>query len=103
MMSIIIFAATYRYYAGLAEKFGKTKWHFGILAIVIYLGAQFGFGLCYGMFKEITNPGSLDETSDNTFTFVNLIGWVVAIAVVFGVYNLLERRFKKKKFKKTSF
>lgn len=102
MMSIIILAAAYRYYAGLAEKFGKTKWHFGILAIVIYLGAQFGFGLCYGMFKEITNPGSLDETSDNTFTFVNLIGWLVAIAVVFGVYKLLERRFQKESFQKPS-
>jgi len=34
MLSIFIAIAAYRYYAGLAEKFGKTKWHFGLLAVV---------------------------------------------------------------------
>ncbi|MEY8761954.1 hypothetical protein [Chryseobacterium tongliaoense] len=102
MMSIIILVGAYRYYAGLAEKFGKTKWHFGLLAIAIYLGAQFAFGLCFGLFKEITDPGSLDTTSNNTFTFVNLIGWLVSIAVVWGIYKFLERRFEKENLQKPS-
>lgn len=100
MMSIIILAGAYRYYAGLAEKFGKVKWQLGLLAIAIYLGAQFGFGLCFGVFKEVTEPGSLEGLSDSTFSFVNLISWLISIAVVYGVYKILERRFEKESLKK---
>lgn len=102
MISVFILIGAYRYYAGLAERFGKIKWHFGLLAIAIYLGVQFVFGLSFGLFKELSNPGSLDVASDNTFTFVNVIGWLVAIGVVVLVYKFLERKFKKENFKKPS-
>lgn len=102
IMSIFILIGAYRYYAGLAERFAKTKWHFGLIAIAIYLGTQFAFGLTYGVYKEISDSGSLDTTSDNTFTFVNFIGWLLSIAVVWGGYKFLEKRFEKENRQKPS-
>jgi Kef-type K+ transport system membrane component KefB len=102
MISIFILIGAYKYYAGLAEKFGKTKWHFGLLAIGIYLGFQVAFLLCYGVYTAITNPGSLEDNNYSGFTLVNVISWIFAIAAVCGIYYLLEKKFKKEDIKKPS-
>lgn len=102
MISIFILIGAYRYYAGLAEKFGKTKWHFGLLAIGIYLGFQVAFLFCYGIYTGLTNPGSLEDNNYSSFSLVNIISWVLAIAAVWGVYQLLEKKFRKENIQKPS-
>jgi len=95
MMSIIILVGAYRYYADLAERFGKTKWHFGLLAICIYLGFQLLFLFSYGMYVAFTNPNSLNDNNYAGFSVINIISWLFAIGCVYGVYRLLENKFKK--------
>lgn len=102
MLSIFILIGAYRYYAQLAERFGKTKWHYGLLAIVVYLGAQLVFGFSYGIYKGITDPASVDGVDYAGVSFVNLISWVISIAVVYGVYQLLEKKFVKEHVNKPS-
>ena len=95
MMSIIILVGAYRYYAGLAERFGKTKWHFGLLAIAVYLGFQILFLVSYKFYEVVANPNVLNENNYNSFSGVNLISWIFAIGCVYGVHRILENRFKK--------
>ncbi|MBO6185897.1 MAG: hypothetical protein J6O88_14650 [Chryseobacterium sp.] len=95
MMSIIILVGAYRYYAGLAERFGKTKWHFGLLAIGIYLGFQLLFLFSYGMYVAFTDPNSLNDNNYVGFSGANIISWLFAIGCVYGVYRILENIFKK--------
>ena len=102
MMSIFILIGAYRYYAGLAERFGKTKWQYGLLAIAIYLFFQVAFLMCYGIYLGITNPDSVQQNNYTDFSFANLISWVFAIAAVFGIYKLLEKKFEKEYSKKPS-
>ncbi|MFN1216824.1 hypothetical protein ACKW6Q_07520 [Chryseobacterium kwangjuense] len=102
MLSIFILIGAYRYYAQLAERFGKTKWQYGILAIGIYLGSQLLFGFSYGIYKGITDPSSVDNVDYAGFSFVNLISWIISIAVVYGVYQLLEKKFVKEHISKPS-
>lgn len=100
MIGIFILIAAYRYYAGLAERFGKTKWHYGLLALGIYLGTQFVFAFSYGIYKGITDPASLDSTDYIGFSALNLVGWLISIAAVWGFYKILEDRFRKENLKK---
>ncbi|WP_292009473.1 hypothetical protein [Chryseobacterium sp.] len=100
MMSIIILVGAYRYYAGLAGEYGRTKWHFGLLAIAVYFGAHIAFGFSYGFYKEMTQPGSLEEESYNTFSFINLVGWIISILAVYVFYKILEKKFEKGKQQK---
>ncbi|UMQ44069.1 hypothetical protein MKS83_10270 [Chryseobacterium sp. Y16C] len=100
MMSIFILIGAYRYYAGLAERFGKTKWHFGLLAIAIYLGFQVGFLFFYGFYQGITD--SYNENDYRGFSLINIISWLIAIAAVYGFYRILENKFKKENIKKPS-
>jgi hypothetical protein len=100
MLGIFILIGAYRYYAGLAEKFGKTKWHFGLLGIGIYLGAQLLFGFCYGIYIGITDPGSLDNADYTGFSAINFVGWIISIVAVYGVYKLLEKKFTKENIQK---
>lgn len=100
MMSIFIMIGAYKYYAGLAERFGKTKWQFGILAIVIYLGFQVAFLFCYGVYKGITEPDHLNNNNYTGFSLVNMISWLFAIGAVYGIYKLLENKFTKENLKK---
>lgn len=105
MMSIFIMIGAYRYYAGLAQRFGKTKWHFGLLAIGIYLGFQILFLFCYGIYKGLTNPTALSNNNNynyGNFTFVNFISWLFAIAVVYGFHTYLEKKFTKEMARKPS-
>ncbi|WP_144281899.1 hypothetical protein [Chryseobacterium echinoideorum] len=95
MLSIFIVVAAYRYYARLAEKFGKTKWHFGLLAIVIYFGFQILFLFSYTSYLAISNPDSLDDNNYAGFSLMNMISWIFAIAAVFGFYKVLENKFEK--------
>jgi Ni/Fe-hydrogenase subunit HybB-like protein len=100
MMSIFILIGAYRYYAGLAERFGKTKWQFGLLAIAIYLGFQIVFLFGYGMYEAFT--GSLNDNNYTGFSLINIISWLFAIAGVYAVYHILEKKFKKENIKKPS-
>ncbi|MGI9652841.1 hypothetical protein [Chryseobacterium sp. RLHN22] len=95
MMSIIILVGAYRYYAGLAERFGKTKWYFGLLAIGIYLGFQIFFLVTYDIFMVFSNPNYLNENNYSGFSGINIISWLFAIGAVYGVYKILENKFKK--------
>lgn len=94
-MSIIILVGAYRYYAGLAERFGKTKWHFGLLAIGVYLGFQILFMFSYGFYVAVTNPNAINENNYAGFSVINIVSWLFAIGAVYGVYRILENRFKK--------
>jgi len=102
MMSIFILIGAYRYYAALAERFGKTKWHFGLLGIGIYLGFQVAFLFCYGFYIALTNPGSLQDNDYTGYSLVNVISWLCAIAVVWGIYQFLEKKFTKETIHKPS-
>lgn len=102
MMSIFIMIGAYRYYAGLAEKFGKTKWQFGVLAILIYIGFQVVFMFGYGMYVGLTDPTSLEDNSFTGFSVVNIISWLFAIGAVYGIHRFLEYKFTKENVRKPS-
>lgn len=102
MMSIFIIIGAYRYYAGLAERFGKIKWQLGLLAIVIYIGLQVIFLFSYGMYEGITNREPLTTNNYTGFSMVNLVSWLFAIAGVYAVYKLLENKFIKENIQKPS-
>ncbi|GAA4149811.1 hypothetical protein GCM10022217_02180 [Chryseobacterium ginsenosidimutans] len=100
MMGIFILIAAYRYYARLAEKFRRTKWHYGFFAIGVYLGTQLFFGFGYGIYKGITDPASLDDSNFMAFSGINLVSWLISIVAVWGVYKFLENKFEKDNLKK---
>ncbi len=97
MLSIFILIGAYRYYAQLAERFGKTKWQYGILAIGIYLGTQLILGFSYGMYLAVSDPESADNVNYTGFSAVNIIGWLISIVAVWGVYKFLENKFVKER------
>ncbi|MDQ1097634.1 MULTISPECIES: hypothetical protein [Chryseobacterium] len=102
MIGIFILIAAYRYYASLAERFGKTKWQYGLLALGIYLGTQLAFGFCYGMYKAISDPASLDDNNYMAFSGINLVSWILSVIAVWGFYKILEDRLTKESLKKPS-
>jgi uncharacterized membrane protein len=102
MLSIFILIGAYRYYAQLAERFGKTKWHYGLLAIGIYLGTQLVFGFSYGIYKGLTDPDAVDNMNYTGFSPISIVSWIISIAAVYGVYKLLEKKFVKENISKPS-
>jgi hypothetical protein len=100
MIGIFILIAAYRYYAGLAGRFGKTKWHYGLLALGVYLGTQFVFAFSYGIYAGITDPASLEDNNFMQFSALNLVGWILSVAAVWGFYKILEDKFRKESLKK---
>lgn len=100
MIGIFILIGAYRYYAGLAERFGKTKWHYGLLAIGVYIGAQIIFLFAHGFYQGLTN--TYNESDYTGFSLVNMIGWGLAVITVYGVHKLLENKFIKERVMKPS-
>lgn len=102
MISIIILIAAYRYYSQLADKYGKTKWVFGLLAMGIYLGIQAVIGLCYGSYLASLNSEAPNDASNATFTTINVISWLVSIVAVWAVHDFLDKKFKEEEQRKPS-
>jgi hypothetical protein len=102
MIGIFILIPAYRYYASLAEKFNKVKWHYGLLGIAIYIGTQVIFSFSFGIYTAFTDPYSIEERNYNSLSGVNLVGWLLAVIVVYGIYKLLEKRFEKERQKMPS-
>lgn len=102
MLSIIILIGAYRYYARLAEKFGKVKWPLGLLAIGIYLGTQIVLGISYGIYLASTDPGAANNMNYTGFSAANFVGWIISLLAVWGVYLLLEQKYTKEHLKKPS-
>ena len=98
MMSVFILIGAYGHYAELAERFGKTKWLLGLLAVGIYLGFQIAFLYCYGIYQESTNANN--EINYTGFSVVNIVSWLFAIGAVYGFYKVLENRFQKEALRK---
>ncbi|KQR93677.1 hypothetical protein ASG01_07305 [Chryseobacterium sp. Leaf180] len=103
MISIFIMIVAYRYYANLAERFGKTKWHFGLLALGIYLGFQVFFLFAYGIYEALTNPNFVDENNYTGISGLNFVSWIIAVAAVYGGYKILENRLQKEDLKKPAY
>ncbi|KQT16481.1 hypothetical protein ASG31_13295 [Chryseobacterium sp. Leaf404] len=100
MLSIFILIGAYRYYAGLAEAYRKTKWHYGVLAIAIYIGSQLMFGVLYGAYLIITDPSAANNMNYTGFSLVNFLGWIVSVIIVYLVYLFLKKKFKLEAAKK---
>ena len=94
-MSIIIFAGIYHYFAVMANKNGKKKWHFGVFGIAVYIVFQLSFLYLYKIFTEFNKPNIFNENNYNSFSVINIISWLFAIGAVYGVYKILENKFKK--------
>ena len=102
MISIFILIGAFRYYQRLAVKYGKTHWHYGLLSIAIYLGVQLIFGFSYGIYQGLANPESIEQMDYSGFSGVNMVGWIISLFAVWGVYKLLEKRFEKELHQKPS-
>ncbi|WP_336686482.1 hypothetical protein [Chryseobacterium bernardetii] len=102
MLSIIILIGAYRYYARLAERFGKVKWQLGLLAVGIYLGTQIILGMSYGVYLASTDPAAVSNVNYTGFSAANLVGWLISLLAVWGVYLLLEQKYKKENLQKPS-
>ncbi|MET3035301.1 hypothetical protein ABXT08_04320 [Chryseobacterium sp. NRRL B-14859] len=102
MIGIFILIGAYRYYAQLAERFGKTKWQYGILAIGIYLGSQIILAMGYVIYKGMTDPESLNDVNYAGYSTINIVSWLISIVAVWGIYQLLEKKFKKEIIQKPS-
>ena len=102
MLGIFIIIAAYRYYASLAKNFNKVKWHYGLLAIAVYVGTQFIFAFAYGIYIAFTDPNASYDRSFNSLSLINLIGWLLSIGAVYGIYVVLEKKFQKERLRMPS-
>ncbi|MCL1671925.1 hypothetical protein [Elizabethkingia ursingii] len=91
MLGILFLIFIYRYYANLAKRYAKVKWHYGLLGSIIFMAVQMTVGGLYGFYLAITEPGELeDESTVVGITPLNLIGWSIAGGTVWGVHKILE-------------
>lgn len=97
MLAILIIFAAYRFYSSLAGKFKKVKWHYGLLGIGVYIGSQFVIGFVYGLYMAIAYPDTVYENTFTSYTLVDFVGWIISIGAVYGVYLLLEKKFRKER------
>lgn len=53
MLGILFLIFIYRYYANLAKRYAKVKWHYGLLGSIIFMAVQMTVGGLYGFYLAI--------------------------------------------------
>ncbi len=64
MLGLLLLYFVGKHFSDLAQKYGKNKWLYAILAIVVYYGTTIVFGFLYGLIAALTNNLSMLEIPD---------------------------------------
>ena len=91
MIGFALLYFIWKYYTELATKYGKNKWGYFFVGVVSYYGSTAIAGLLIGVYGALYQSSILDD--DNSF-IVNLIALPAGFFGVWGVYKLLEKRWK---------
>ncbi|MGK0389904.1 MAG: hypothetical protein ACI94Y_002649 [Maribacter sp.] len=96
MLGLIFIYFLGRSFYKLAELYGRSKWGYGILGIVIYYaGSMLGgliIGIFYAIYVGLENIDNIENKLD---------GWIGLLVIPFGLlfcwlaYKFIEYRFKK--------
>ena len=78
------------------------KWQLGLLAVGVYLGTQIILGMSYGVYLASTDPEAVNNVNYTGVSAANLVGWLLSLLAVWGVYLLLEQKYKKENLQKPS-
>ncbi len=83
-------------YYKLAERYGKNKWLYAILAIVIYYGTTFAVAFFYVIIMELT--GTLLSTEELVDEYLAVILYIVSgLAVCYLVRKSLEKKWERER------
>jgi len=84
-----------KYFSELAHEHNRSRWGFGILAIVVYIASQLLFGLVLGIILYASDPDVV--ISRGMEMAVNVAGIVMGLVTVWLLYYLLKKAWEKKR------
>jgi len=84
-----------KYFSELAHEHNRSRWGFGILAIVVYIVSQLLFGLVLGIILYASDPDVV--ISRGMEMAVNVAGIVMGLVTVWLLYYLLKKAWEKKR------
>ncbi|MCF7561368.1 hypothetical protein L3X39_12035 [Sabulilitoribacter multivorans] len=88
---LLIYFIGKRFY-DLSVEFNQNKWLFAILGVIVYYAAGFIFGIIVAILDVYVFDWGIDW--ENSFG-VNLLGLPVGLLTVWGLYILLQNKWKK--------
>lgn len=99
MLALVFIFFLGRSFYKLAELYGRSKWGYGILGVVIYYAGLMLGGLIVGVFYAIyiglENIENFDAAVDRNSTFLGLLAIPFALLSCWLAYKFLESRFKR--------
>ena len=99
MLVILILIAIGAIFYNLADKYKKqAAWVYALLGPATYYASLFLFGVVYGLVLVISDPSITEEEFQIDWT-VELAAMIVGFFIVYLLYFLLERNWKKNKEK----
>ena len=84
-----------KYFSELAHEHDRSRWGFGILGIVVYIGVQLLMGVIFGIILIASNPGF--ELSKAEEVVANVVGIGLGALSVWLFYYLLKKSWEKKR------
>ena len=90
MLGIFLIYWVGKKYYDLAEYHNRSPWGFAILAIAVYYGSQFIFGL----FIALAFPEFFEKLDSGTEFMINLLGIGVGLGVWYLGLKYIERKWE---------
>lgn len=90
MLSIILAVVIARQYLTVADKYNKTKWLWGTIGVVVFIGSQLLMGVVLGIFM------AMNGTEEIPAEFIwNIVGMIAGFGIAYGVLELMKRNAQK--------
>ncbi len=94
MLGFLLIYFIWKYYSELAVEHNKSKWGYALLGIATYYIGTFIGGLVIGFIDLFADTDILES---NTL-ILGLIALPFGLLFVWGLYKLLENKWKNQKF-----
>lgn len=94
MLGFLLIYFIWKYYSELAFEHNKSKWGYALLGIATYYVGTFIGGLAIGLIDLFADTDLLESNS----LILGLIALPFGLLFVWGLYKLLEKKWKNQKF-----
>jgi hypothetical protein len=97
MIGLLFIYWIWKMYSNLAFEYNRNKWLYFFIGLGVYFGTTAFVGVVYAIILDITGGTQALEKSNFDSMGLKFCAFIIGIAVCYGFFKLLEKKWEKER------